>query len=453
MSVLAVSMVIGAALGGGFRSTVGQAMAGIGQMDQGMAGLQRRILDVGQAVGGLYGLKKLVLGSSELSDQLKDAAITAEVTDERMGQLRRTMRQLSAPSETNKSVRDLASAYNELTAAGLSDTLAGDPETLRAIGRTSFGANADMKDLAKTTYTLVNTLGIKPSGLAAAYDQLNYLGKQGAFELKNMSQYFPELAPQMKLMGIVGTEAVVSMGAALQVAKDAAGSQGEAANNMKNFLIKATSPETVKKFAAHGVNIQKVFSDAVAKGENPLEAIIKTTDKLLGNDQVKRKFRLGSLFEDQQAQAFLIAMLADMDKYNSLKAKALKSVGGVDADYARRMDEFKAKSQAASNAIDNLGDSIGRSLLPPLGAMLGVATPAISWLADLSDKAPTTTMAITGVGAAMMILPPALRLVAFGIRGIGLAMAANPIGLLVSGLVVGGALIYDNWVPIKNFFE
>lgn len=448
MRQLGVSVLIGAALSSGFRSSVGAALGGIGEMDRGLDGLQRRVLDLGQAWAGIAGIKHLVTGASDLSAAMKDAAITAEITDERMAQVRQTMRQLSAPTETNRSVRDLNEAFNTMVAAGLSEELAGDRDTLRAIGRTATGANANMTDLSKTTYTLVKTLGIKPTGLAAAYDQLNYLGKQGAFELRNMSAHFPELAPQMKLLGITGTEAVVSMGAALQVAKDATGTQAEAANNMKNFLIKATSPETVKKFAEHGVNLRKVFADAVAKGENPLEAIIKTTDKMLGDDPVKRKFRLGALFEDQQAQAFLIAMLDGMDKYNELKSKALKATGGVDNDYARRMDEFKAKSDAFANAVDNLGDSIGRSLLPPLGAAMAVATPVIGWLAEVSDKSPGTTLAITSVGVGLMILPPALRLVTFGVRTLGMAIRANPIGLAVSGLALLAGVIYDNWEPI-----
>ena len=467
MRQLGVSVLIGAALSSGFRSSVGAALGGIGEMDRGLSGLQRRVLDLGQAWAGISGIKHLVTGASDLSAAMKDAAITAEVTDERMAQVRQTMRQLSAPTETNRAVRDLNEAFNTMVAAGLSDELAGDRDTLRAIGRTATGANANMTDLSKTTYTLVKTLGIKPTGLAAAYDQLNYLGKQGAFELRDMAQHFPELAPQMKLLGITGTEAVVSMGAALQVAKDAAGSQSEAANNMKNFLIKATSPETVKKFAEHGVNLRKVFADAVAKGENPLEAIIKTTDKMLGADPVKRKFRLGALFEDQQAQAFLIAMLDDMEKYNRLKSEALKATGGVDNDYARRMDEFKAKSDAFANAVDKIGDSIGRSLLPPLGAAMAVATPVIGWLADVTDKSPGTTLALTAIGAAITILPPALRLGAYGMRmfgassagaaaGVGVmnrALMLNPIGLVVSTLVIGAGLIYDNWEPIKKLFS
>ena len=39
-----------------------------------------------------------------------------------------------------------------------------------------------------------------------------------------------------------------------------------------------------------------------------------------------------------------------------------------------------------------------------------------------------------------------------GVRVLSLAMMANPVGLLVGGLVIGAGLIYDNWEPIKAFF-
>lgn len=451
MRTLGVSVLIGAALAGGYRSTIGRAMQGIGELDRGMHGLQRRVLDVGQAWAGLYGINKVLTASGELEHQLMQIGITADMTDAEIGRLRQHLEHLSLPTETNRSVDDLAKAYKALVSAGMSNEQA--TASLRAIGRAATAATADIEDISKMSFTLVDTLGIAPDALAAEIDRLAFAGKKGSFELKDMARYLPTLGAAAKEAGLTGSEGVATLGAALQVARKGAGESSEAANNMKNFFQKMMSPETMKNMAKHGVNVTKLMADAMKKGENPLEVYLNRLDSMLGGDQIKRKARLGELFGDMQVQDFIRPMLSRMDQYKADKTEILKATGTIDADYARIMTTFKEQSSAAANAVSRLGDSIGRSLMPPLGAAMALATPVIGWMADLSAKAPGTTMAITGIGAAMMVLPPALRLVAFGIRGIGAAMTANPIGLAVSTIALAAGAIYDNWAPIKLFFE
>jgi len=451
MRTLGVSVLIGAALAGGYRSTIGRAMQGIGELDKGMHGLQRRVLDVGQAWAGLYGINKVLTASGELEHQLMQIGITADMTDAEIVRLRQHLEHLSLPTETNQSVDNLAKAYKALVSAGMSNEQA--TASLRSVGRAATAASADINDLSQMSFTLVDTLGIAPDALAAEIDRLAFAGKKGSFEIRDIARYLPTLGAAAKEAGLTGSEGVATLGAALQVARKGAGESSEAANNMKNFFQKMMSPETMRNMAKHGVNVTKLMAEAMKQGENPLEVYLNKLDSMLGTDQVKRKARLGELMADMQVQDFVRPMLSRMDQYKSDKAEILKATGTIDADYGRIMGTFKERSNTAANAVSRLGDSIGRSLMPPLGAAMALATPVIGWMADLSAKAPGTTMAITGIGAAMMVLPPALRLVAFGIRGIGAAMTANPIGLTVAGLALAAGAIYDNWATIKPYFD
>ncbi|MDO8608247.1 MAG: phage tail tape measure protein [Phaeospirillum sp.] len=451
MRTLGVSVLIGAALAGGYRSTIGRAMQGIGELDKGMSGLQRRVMDVGQAWAGLYGISKITAAAGDLQHQLMEIGITADMTDSEIEKLRQHLHHLSVAGETNQSVNDLAKAYKALVSAGLNNGQA--TEALRSIGRAATASGADIEDLAKMSYTLIDTLGISPDGLSKEIDRLTFAGKKGSFELKDMARYLPTLGAAAKEAGLTGSEGVATLGASLQIARKGAGESSEAANNMKNFFQKMMSPETIKNMAKHGVNVTKMMADAMKKGENPVEVYLAKLDSMLGSDQVKRKARLGELFGDMQVQDFIRPMLSRMDQYKEDKAEILKATGTIDADYGRIMTTFNERSKAAANAVDKLGESVGRSLLPPLGAAMVLAAPVIEWMANLSGSAPGTTMAITGIGAALMVLPPALRLVAFGFRGLGIAMAANPIGLAVSGIALAAGVIYDNWVPIKFLFD
>lgn len=45
-----------------------------------------------------------------------------------------------------------------------------------------------------------------------------------------------------------------------------------------------------------------------------------------------------------------------------------------------------------------------------------------------------------------------LKMVGLGIRAIGLAMAANPVGAVITGIALAASLIYIYWEPIKAFF-
>ena len=61
--------------------------------------------------------------------------------------------------------------------------------------------------------------------------------------------------------------------------------------------------------------------------------------------------------------------------------------------------------------------------------------------------------ALFGLGRAMIGLVGTLPLVAGGIKGIGLALTANPIGLVIAGIAAGAYLIWQNWEPITGWFS
>jgi TP901 family phage tail tape measure protein len=464
-----MSMMIGAMLSGSFRSTMGTAMRGIGDMDKGMQGLQSRLLDFGQAAAGLYGLNKLRVTAETEQHDLEQIGITAGMGADEVEGLRQSLRRLSAKSETNQSMDNLVKSYKTLASTGLTDRITDQRQMetiLRSIGRTATAATADIDDVSRMAFTLVDTLGVAPEDLSKELDRLAFAGKKGSFEMKDMAQFFPTLGAAAREAGMTGSEGIASLGAALQVAVKGAGSSAEAANNMKNFLAKMMSPDVMKNFAERSVDVTKVIGDAMKKGENPIEAMLRQTDALLGDDQVKRKARLGALFGDMQVQDFIRPMLAGMGNYKQMKSDMLAASGTVNEDYNRIIQTGKEKSEAFANAVDKAGRSIGKALLPPLGFVLDAATPVVEWLAEMADRSPGTTAAVAMLGSGIMILPPALRLATFaartfglanifaagGVRAMGVALAANPIGAAVTVMAIGAGLIYDNWDTIKTFF-
>lgn len=74
------------------------------------------------------------------------------------------------------------------------------------------------------------------------------------------------------------------------------------------------------------------------------------------------------------------------------------------------------------------------------------AAPGLSSMLPGAGKISSLTSAFTGLGGA---LPAVIG----GIKAVGLALVANPIGIVV-GLLVGGALlVWKYWGPVKSFFQ
>lgn len=470
MSLWSLSLTIGAALSASWRTTMRNAMRGIEDVEGGMERLQARMVDVGQAWASVRTLNALRVTAENEEHDLAQIGITAGMSAQQVEELRQTLRRLSGKEETNQSMDKLVQAYKTLASTGLTDKITDQRKMetiLRSIGRTATAATADIDDVSRMAFTLVDTLGVAPDDLAKELDRLAFAGKKGAFELRDMAQYFPTLGAAAREAGMTGTEGIATLGASLQIALKGAGSSGEAANNMKNFLAKMMSPDVMKNFKERGVDVTKVIAEAMKNGENPIEAMLKKTDAMLGTDAVKRKARLGALFGDMQVQDFIRPMLANMEGYKELKAEIMTASGTVDADYGTILATSKEKSVAFSNALDKAGRSVGKALLPPLNLVLGALTPVADVIGTLIDHSPTLTLAVTTLGAGFMIIPPVLRTGAFamrlmgvsslfaagGFRAIGAAIAANPIGLAVTAIAIGASLIYDNWEPISAFFS
>lgn len=446
-ATLATSIVIGAALAGGFKSTIGSAVSSVGQLNHAVGGLGSALVAVGAAWGTLRGIGALASMASDLDHQLAATGITAGMTREEVAQLRDDLRDLAVPEKTNQSVQELQRGFNALVSAGLDQAAA--KAALPALGRTATAAQADIEDLSKTAFVLMDTLKVQPGALTAELDRLSFAGKAGAFELKDMARAFPTLGAAAKNLGLQGSEAVATLAAGLQMAKKGAADPAQAANNMANFMAKATAPDTVKRFQAHGVNLKRVLKEAMTNGENPMEVLLAKVQQMTKGDP----FKIGELFGDIQVMDFLKPMLANMEEYKQLKADIMNKSGGtVDQDFARMMETNKELTKGFANAATKLGEAVGHSLLPPLNMVLTVITPIVEVLADVANASPVTTAAIVALGAGLTILPPAIAAAKMAWMAFDKSVKISPVGLAIGALVLAGTLLIDHWDAVKGFF-
>ncbi|WP_375591049.1 phage tail tape measure protein [Hoeflea alexandrii] len=364
----------------------------------------------------------------------------------------------------------IATGAGQMIASGVNEDLV--DASIGSIGRAATAANAQFSDMASVATSLLQTLKLPASQLDDALGGLIVAGKEGAFELKDMARYFPSLTSQMAKFGVTGREAVNFLGAALQIARKGTSDPAEAANNLKNFLSKILAPQTIKKFAEAGVDIEAVMRDAATKGINPVEAVMQKIVKLSGvsgaeieklmlrakangmegaealgfvREQLEKIHgagALGDLFQDVQVMDFLIPFLGNVDEYKRIKDEVAKATGAnIGEDFETQMMGLNRQlvtfKEIGSQAIREVGLAFG-TWLPMINGNLSAA---LKWLRELDKSTGGMVRQALGMAGAVIIAASALGALGFvlPIVGTGLSVLLSPLMLAGRGLFSLGA--------------
>lgn len=231
------------------------------------------------------------------------------------------------------------------------------------------------------------------------------------------------------------------------------------------------------------------YTEMVESGRGK-DALMTVLEALKNVSGIKRSQIMKEMF-GEQATRHLNSLVEGLD---SLKSNL--NLVANEADYANSMHkEFTTRSattennlQLLKNQIAVLTTNIGSTLLPTINSMVGIFGKAASSLADFAERYPTLIkyigLAVTGMmsfrlatfalgygftfikGGILSVISIFTRMrtafsllkLGFGglipiIRSIGAAIVSNPIGLIITGIAVGAALIIKYWKPISAFFK
>lgn len=256
------------------------------------------------------------------------------------------------------------SGLEALVASGrsLEDAMAFLPSTLA----TAQAAGAEVADIATTSDAVGNSFGISGDKMQRAFDILVAGGKAGKFELKDMAQYLPSLAPAWAALGYEGEGALRKIVAAAQVVRDRTGSAGEAATALQNVIQKMSSNETQNRFKALGVDLRKELDAARKSGKDVLDTFLDLTTKVTKGDLSK----LPQIFSDAQLQTGVRALLAGRENMDAL-AKSLKNVDGSTLkDLGKVLSDTQSTIDKMSTSWDRFKTKLGETIAPPVTAAL-----------------------------------------------------------------------------------
>lgn len=302
-----------------------------------------------------------------------------------------------------------------------------------------------------------------------------------------------------KAAGVAGLAIAAGLGVAAKIGFDEM-MQGEKVTAQTNAVLKSTGG--VANVTAK--EIDKLAGSLMKKSGVDDEQIKAGSNMLLTFTKIRNETGAGNKVFDEATKATLnlsVAMGKDMQSSALLVGKALndpiKGMGALsragvqfDADQknliktmvasgdtmgAQKMILKELETQFGGSAVaagktlggqvniakesfSNLSGELVKSLMPAFTSVIGVLSKATSWMSENQ----TATKVIVGVLAGLAVVlgvvsvattvyAAAVKIAAAGQWLMNAAMSANPIGLVIIGLVALGAALYVAWQKSETF--
>jgi TP901 family phage tail tape measure protein len=392
------------------------------QIEEGRSGLKSTLGQAGALTAAAAIPTKV---SADYGAIIRDIAIKANIANSpEEAQLSKTV--IDTSRDTGMARNQVAEVVNALVGAGmeLDKALAYAPTAAKfAVGQGSEGTE---------TARMINALGqnakiTDPKVMEKALEAIAYQGQAGSFEAVDMARWFPELLAGMGKLGITGMDSVTQLGAMLQVQMKTAGGSDEAANNLKNWMEKIGSGETVDAYKKAGIDYKGSMQTGLQNGKSTLESSFALAQKYIEATDPKRAaemakataaiskeadpekakammksleeaLRTGDLFADMQVKAALTAYMQNKDLYNQLKKDSADATGILDKNLAERRQTSAQKWSEMAQSMDDAMRSIGDALRPVTDAVADGINNVSRKLSGLADEFPRVTL---GIGTAV----------------------------------------------------
>ncbi len=354
----------------------------------------------GAAVAGTVGAAaRESLSLREITTRL---AINARGAGEKMADPAQMQREIEATAiKSGQSATAIGEAMQDFVAK------TGDLSTARKMqdtfATTATATGADVKDIAGAGSYLMQKFDIKGvAEMQEAMAKLAFQGKAGAFELKDAASEFAELASAADNFGIgKGPEAVKTLGALAQIARQATGSSAEATTAVQAMFRQLTA----KHGALEASGVQ-VFNDN-GTGRDITQILTEAIGKVGGTDMVAKKTQLQKIFDIRGIRAINPLMSAFQDaavnatgkdgKPASEEAKiqagmaavsaAIEKFRGAEGNWSDIMDDAATAQQSTSvqlqTAWEMLKNKTSEELLPQIIELV----PKFAGLVDAMDPA------------------------------------------------------------------
>jgi TP901 family phage tail tape measure protein len=263
-------------------------------------------------------------------------------------------------------VDQVAAGLDSLVSSG--KTLEEAMDFLPAVAATAQASGAAITDISKSSDALALSFGFTGKTMQKAFDILNAGGKAGKFELKDMAQYLPQLAPMMAAFGYKGEEGLKQFVAMLQVVRKGTGDSAQAADALRDVLGKIVAPSTAEGFKNIGVNtFARDLEEAQKAGKNIPAWFLNYTRMALAARAASRGIAeplqlIPQVFGDVQMQTGMRALLKVPGAVGELANQLGNVDGSVIKDLANTINDAKGETDRLAIAWGGVEKAIGKAL-------------------------------------------------------------------------------------------
>lgn len=454
-----------------------------------------------QAVGNImkagaaaYAMSVPLRDAVEMESSMSDVAKVVDMTDDEFADMKNSIVEMS--TRIPMSAKGIASIVASAGQAGIAKpellTFAEEAAKMGVAFDITAEQAGDMMAKWRTAFQMGQ------SDVVALADKINYLSNNTASTAAQISDVVTRIGPLGEVGGMASGE-IAALGASMV----GSGVQSEvAATGIKNLILGMTAGAGVTKSQAAAFEALGLSSVDMAKKmqTDAKGAIIEVLTALKGLDKDRQANVLSDLFgkESIGAIAPLLSNLEGLQKNFSLVGDSSQYSGSMLKEYAARSKTAKNSMELLKNAGTATSIAIGDAMLPTLKALTAELLPVVKIAHDFiqaHQDAITTAVKFAGAIVAAVIAVNAfvvvestvmqvitgvkmvynwakIAIIAFKNSQIGAtvatkayaaaarvaqaaqwlfnaALSANPIGLVIMGLLALGAAVY--WC--YNHFE
>lgn len=390
-------------------------------------------------VSAVAGLGMAVSSAGDFQSSLSQLKQTSGATASEMQALTQRARDLGKDNSlAGVTASKAAQAMVELSKAGLSvkDTM----DASKGVMSLAKAGNLEYAEAATIAASALNAFSMKGSEASKVADALAAGANASQADLSDLALGLQQSATVAKQFKLTLNDNVTAL--ALFANNGIRGS--DAGTSLKTMLIALANPSDNAAAAMKAMGFNAY--DAKGKFVGLKEMSARLAKGLGGLTDSQKQQTLATIFGTDAFRA--AAVLADNagQSYDSM-AKAVGRSGSAQEAAAAQQGSYQKSLENFSNAISDVGLTVGEKLLPPITDFINTATQEVGPVFDfLSNNAQTIAIGITAIGLAFATIRMAgfisdlkkaqdmLTLItgaknANGIRAIGSAFASTGSGI------------------------